>query len=143
MLTRVHRFGNFIGEAEESEEESQPEVNGGNAYLDDDEAEEEAAENNQQLMEVDGTWIFRSQSVLVSRKEADLVQRKDLLTLLCFTKTNNITLRRNKCMDQMSRLWYKRRMRSPLPNPLSRLYNRRSSPFKRWIYQECITIESL
>ena len=55
MLKYYIRFGNFIGEAEESEEESQPEVNGGNAYLDEDEAEEEAPENDQQLMEIDGT----------------------------------------------------------------------------------------
>ncbi|MCJ1412872.1 hypothetical protein MMC19_006972 [Ptychographa xylographoides] len=47
-------FGNFIGEAEESEEESQPDVRGVDAYLDDEDAvEDEAAANNQQLMEID------------------------------------------------------------------------------------------
>ncbi|MCJ1295242.1 hypothetical protein MMC34_006804 [Xylographa carneopallida] len=46
-------FGNFIGEAEESEEESTPEVNGADAYLDGEDAEDEAAANDQQLMEID------------------------------------------------------------------------------------------
>ncbi|KAL9121166.1 MAG: hypothetical protein Q9187_002281, partial [Circinaria calcarea] len=46
-------FGNFIGEAEESEEESQNGVNGADAYLDDDEVEEDAVDNDQQLMQLD------------------------------------------------------------------------------------------
>ena len=50
----VCRFGNFIGEAEESEEESQHGANGHDAYVFDDEAEEDGVPNNQQLMEIDG-----------------------------------------------------------------------------------------
>ncbi|MCJ1252750.1 hypothetical protein MMC24_000556 [Lignoscripta atroalba] len=46
-------FGNFIGEAEESEEESQQGVSGVDAYLDDEDVEEQATVNDQQLMEVD------------------------------------------------------------------------------------------
>lgn len=52
------RFGNFIGEAEDSDVESHHGANGRHAYdLDDDEEEEEAEEaptNDQQLMELDG-----------------------------------------------------------------------------------------
>ncbi|KAK5198519.1 hypothetical protein LTR16_006340, partial [Cryomyces antarcticus] len=46
-------FGNFIGEAEESEEESQHGINGASAYVYDEEPEEEAEVNDQQLMEID------------------------------------------------------------------------------------------
>ncbi len=49
----LYRFGNFIGEAEESEEESLNGANGHDAYVDD-EAEEDGVPNNQALMEVDG-----------------------------------------------------------------------------------------
>ncbi|KAH0556207.1 hypothetical protein GP486_005862 [Trichoglossum hirsutum] len=51
-------FGNFIGEAEESEEESHRGDAGAEAYVHDEE-EDEADDNDQQLMEVDGK--FRSQ----------------------------------------------------------------------------------
>ena len=54
LLTWPSRFGNFIGEAEESEEESQQGVSGVDAYLDDEDVEEQATVNDQQLMEVDG-----------------------------------------------------------------------------------------
>lgn len=53
ILTHRPRFGNFIGEAEESEEES---LHGaaGDAYVDDDdEAEEDGVRNDQALMEID------------------------------------------------------------------------------------------
>ena len=46
------RFGNFIGEASESEEEAQPTANG-DAYLDDDEPDEDPVNNDQALMEID------------------------------------------------------------------------------------------
>ncbi|KAA6415642.1 MAG: u5 small nuclear ribonucleo component [Lasallia pustulata] len=46
-------FGNYIGEAEESEEESQHGANGADAYVYDEEAEEDTAANDQQLMELD------------------------------------------------------------------------------------------
>ncbi|KAI9760059.1 MAG: erg10, acetyl-CoA C-acetyltransferase [Chaenotheca gracillima] len=47
-------FGNFIGEAEASEEdESQHGANGADAYIDEDELEDEAEVNDQQLMELD------------------------------------------------------------------------------------------
>lgn len=50
------RFGNFIGEAEESEEEeSQHGGNGYRAYDLDDEEEEESPANKQQLVELDGS----------------------------------------------------------------------------------------
>ncbi|KAL8739362.1 MAG: hypothetical protein Q9190_007841, partial [Brigantiaea leucoxantha] len=45
-------FGNFIGEAEESEEESQPGVTG-DAYVYDDEDEADGVPNDQQLMQID------------------------------------------------------------------------------------------
>ncbi|CAD6573395.1 MAG: hypothetical protein ASARMPREDX12_006009 [Alectoria sarmentosa] len=45
-------FGNFIGEAEESEEESQHGATG-DAYVDEDEAEEDGVRNDQALMEID------------------------------------------------------------------------------------------
>lgn len=51
-LTDPSRFGNFIGEAEESEEESQHGATG-NAYVDGDEAEEDGVPNDQALMEID------------------------------------------------------------------------------------------
>lgn len=48
-----NRFGNFIGEAPESDEEVQDGAPAGDAYLDVD--DDEAAEtNDQQLMELDG-----------------------------------------------------------------------------------------
>ncbi|KAI9853471.1 MAG: hypothetical protein M1824_001234 [Vezdaea acicularis] len=46
-------FGNYIGEAESSEEESQQGGAGADAYLQDEEPEEEAEVNDQQLMELD------------------------------------------------------------------------------------------
>ena len=50
----IRRFGNFIGEAEESEDESQQCTNGHDAYVFDDEADEDGVPNDQQLMEIDG-----------------------------------------------------------------------------------------
>lgn len=55
---RCDRFGNYIGEAEESEGEDAVPTNI-NQYLDEDEEEEAAAVNDQQLMEVDGTQLAR------------------------------------------------------------------------------------
>ncbi|KAI9680069.1 MAG: hypothetical protein M1817_005085 [Caeruleum heppii] len=46
-------FGNFIGEAEESEEEVQHDANNADAYVYDEEAEDEAEVNDQQLMELE------------------------------------------------------------------------------------------
>ena len=46
------RFGNFIGEAEESEEESQHGATG-DAYVDEDEPQEDDVNNEQALMEID------------------------------------------------------------------------------------------
>ena len=51
-LTYQSRFGNFIGEAEESEEESHHGATG-DAYIDEDEAEEHGVSNDQALMEID------------------------------------------------------------------------------------------
>ncbi|KAI9866584.1 MAG: hypothetical protein M1813_001136 [Trichoglossum hirsutum] len=48
-------FGNFIGEAEESEEESHHDDAGAEAYVHDEE-EDEADDDDQQLMEVDGKF---------------------------------------------------------------------------------------
>ena len=53
----VHRFGNFIGEAEESDDEAQDGAPAGDAYLDDDEADEVAENNDQQLMQLDGRLV--------------------------------------------------------------------------------------
>lgn len=53
--TNVSRFGNFIGEAEESEEESDHGANGHDAYVFDDEADNDGVPNYQQLMEIDGS----------------------------------------------------------------------------------------
>lgn len=52
-LTDSRRFGNYIGEAEESEEEDAAPTHI-NQYLDDDDEEEAEVVNDQQLMEVDG-----------------------------------------------------------------------------------------
>ena len=49
----LRRFGNFIGEAEESDNESHHAGHDADAYLDVEPAEE-AEVNDQQLMEVDG-----------------------------------------------------------------------------------------
>lgn len=49
----VFRFGNFIGEAEESEEESQDGAHVG-GYVYDEDDEEEGPPNDQQLMQIDG-----------------------------------------------------------------------------------------
>jgi 116 kDa U5 small nuclear ribonucleoprotein component len=50
------RFGNFIGEVEESEDDSQHGVDAG-AYVYDEYPEEEAPETTgQELMEIDGSW---------------------------------------------------------------------------------------
>jgi hypothetical protein len=52
------RFGNFIGEGEESEEESR---GGADAYVYDDEAEDEVQDEgqarDQQLMDIDGQFL--------------------------------------------------------------------------------------
>jgi len=50
------RFGNYIGEADESDEEDLQQAAAADAYLDaddDDEADEEAIINDQQLMDLD------------------------------------------------------------------------------------------
>lgn len=49
------RFGNFIGEAEDSEEESHNGVDAG-AYVYDDEPEEAPGVTGQELMEIDGWY---------------------------------------------------------------------------------------
>jgi hypothetical protein len=54
-LINFCRFGNFIGEAEESEDESQHGVDAG-AYVYDDEPEEAPEATGQELMEIDGWW---------------------------------------------------------------------------------------
>ncbi|KAL8696659.1 MAG: hypothetical protein Q9201_007550, partial [Fulgogasparrea decipioides] len=46
-------FGNFIGEAEESEEESQHGANGGGYVYEEDEDEDQGLANDQQLMQID------------------------------------------------------------------------------------------
>ncbi len=54
-----NRFGNFIGEVEESEDDSQHGVDTG-AYMYDEYPEEEAPEvTGQELMEVDGLWSIQ------------------------------------------------------------------------------------
>ncbi len=52
MLTIYSRFGNFIGEAEESDEESQHGATR-DAYVDEDDADGDDVPNNQALMEID------------------------------------------------------------------------------------------
>lgn len=54
------RFGNYIGEVDESDEEDLQQATAADAYLDDnddddDEADEEATVNDQQLMDLDST----------------------------------------------------------------------------------------
>lgn len=58
LIPLIGRFGNFIGEAEESEEESQHEDLGASAYVYEDEPEEDVGTNNQQLMELDGGFYY-------------------------------------------------------------------------------------
>lgn len=54
----MFRFGNFIGEAEESEDESQNGVDAGAYVYDEDELEEAAEVTGQELMEIDGTLVL-------------------------------------------------------------------------------------
>ena len=54
LISAFDRFGNFIGEAEESEEESQHGGLGASAYVDDEEPDDNAGTNDQQLMALDG-----------------------------------------------------------------------------------------
>jgi hypothetical protein len=81
------RFGNFIGEAVESDEEgSQYDDAGASAYVDMDEEDGEPGDgNNQQLMELDGIrcLCFVLRWVLTSVQKT-----KDLPTLLYFTKVS-------------------------------------------------------
>jgi len=51
------RFGNYIGEVDESDEEDLQQATAADAYLDDDDDqdEEEAVANDQQLMDLDST----------------------------------------------------------------------------------------
>lgn len=58
LILAIDRFGNFIGEAEESEEESQHGDPGASAYVYDEDPEEDAGTNNQQLMELDGLSLI-------------------------------------------------------------------------------------
>ncbi len=55
-MSVICRFGNFIGEAEESEEESQHGGIGADAYVYDEEPELETGVNDQQLMQLDGGY---------------------------------------------------------------------------------------
>jgi hypothetical protein len=60
ILLTLSRFGNFIGEAGESEEESQH-GNEASAYVYDEYPEEEAEVTGQELMDLDGTFFFHTQ----------------------------------------------------------------------------------
>lgn len=60
------RFGNFIGEPVESDEESQHGANGHDTYVFDNESDEDGAPNDQQLMEIDGMDKATSKSTNVS-----------------------------------------------------------------------------
>ncbi|CAF9937548.1 MAG: hypothetical protein HETSPECPRED_000577 [Heterodermia speciosa] len=64
-------FGNFIGEAEESEDESQNGVNGHDAYVYDDDADEDGAPNDLQLMEIDGSGDLPRQTSQANWKFAE------------------------------------------------------------------------
>lgn len=57
-LLTFSRFGNFIGEANDSEDESEQEENGRNAYYLEDEARENEPANDQQLMDIDGCSLL-------------------------------------------------------------------------------------
>jgi U5 small nuclear ribonucleoprotein component len=57
----LRRFGNFIGEAEESEDDSQHGVDAG-AYVYDDYPEEAPEATGQELMEIDGVLVSFLQS---------------------------------------------------------------------------------
>lgn len=52
--TPSSRFGNFIGEAEESEEESQDGAQAGRYVYDEEDEEQDEPPNDQQLMQIDG-----------------------------------------------------------------------------------------
>ena len=121
------RFGNFIGEAEESEDESQKSLNGYDAYVDDDNADEDGAPNDQQLMEIDG-WdnVHRSSS------QANLNVQKMGHPMQSYSmKISSIILRRNRYTVPMWRLWFKRKMRSLSHNRSLRPYSRRNSLSKK------------
>lgn len=94
------RFGNYIGEAVESDEEahdeSKPQAFAFDEAFEDEEDEEP---QDQQLMEVDGAYILRSTRF----SNIDNLQRA-LRMPSSYTKINNITLQRNRYMAQMSKL---------------------------------------
>ena len=59
-------FGNFIGDAEDSEEDEAPNgIDGADAYLQDDEDEDED-DNDQQLMQVDGRYFPLTSCILLT-----------------------------------------------------------------------------
>lgn len=57
-LTLCDRFGNFIGEPEDSDIEQEQDVDANDYLYDQDEPDEVTAAHDQQLMEVDGTRCF-------------------------------------------------------------------------------------
>lgn len=136
----IPRFGNYIGEAVESDEEAHDEAKPQAFAFDEafeDEEDEEA--QDQQLMEVDGVYPLRSARF----SNTDMLLQRALPTPLSYTKINNTILQRNKYMVQMSKLWCKRKIHSRFPSPSSRPSNKRSSPSKKLNYRPFFTRASL
>lgn len=93
----MHRFGNYIGEAAESDQEqSEDNDHGADAYVDMEEDGEPAEINDQQLMEVDGRC-----GALRGRTARKLMRSKtkDLLMRLSSTKVDAVHEERATCAD--------------------------------------------
>ena len=110
------RFGNYIGEAGESEEESLHGEVGAETYTYDIESEGEEGRsitNGQQLMRTDGD-LRASFPHIVSNFGLTLkVDQTRVHQMRSFyMKINSTTLPLNRFMVQMWRLWWKRKMRS-------------------------------
>jgi U5 small nuclear ribonucleoprotein component len=93
----LHRFGNYIGEAAESDQEqSEDNDHGADAYVDIEEDGEPAEVNDQQLMEVDGR-----RGVLCGRAARKLMRSKmkDLLMRLSSTKVDAVHEEKETCTD--------------------------------------------
>lgn len=80
-------------------------------YAYDEDTEEAQGVTGQELMEIDGKYSIGARAIekYIFLTSPQMGPR----TPSFFTKINSITRRPLRCMEKMSRLWCKRRMRSP------------------------------
>lgn len=130
LLTDWHlllrRFGNFIGEPEESDVEDNA-ADDPSQYLYDEEPEE--AVNDQQLMEVDG--VHTRARLCSAPRSLTQTQTKVHPTPLFSTKTSSTTLPPSRSMATTSKSWSKRRTLNLSPSPSSPPSSRRNSPSRK------------